>query len=263
MSAAQASMPEGMALHEARDGAVLTLTLDYAARRNALALPLRERMADVLEAVENDPSVRAIVVTGAAGVFCSGGDISSMDVPDALAGRERLRRAHRTIRLLAAGSKPVVAAVEGWCVGAGLSLALACDLIVAAEDARFMAGFGKVGLMGDLGLPFTLPARVGAGRARRILMLHEQMAAPEAERIGLVDEVVPAGQALAVATERARFLAEQAPAPMALTKSMLAAGLDAALEVERHHQATLFLTPDHREGRAAFMEKRKPRFGGE
>ena len=257
------ALPDGMALHEARDGAVLTLTLDYAARRNALALALRERMADVLEAAEGDASVRAVVVTGAAGVFCSGGDISSMDVPDVLAGRERLRLAHRAIRLLAAGSKPVVAAVEGWCVGAGLSLACACDLIVAAEDARFMAGFGKVGLMGDLGLPFTLPARVGAGRARRILMLHEAMTAEAAERIGLVDEVVPRGQALPVAMERARFLADQAPAPMALTKAMLSAGLDAALEVERHYQAALFLTADHREGRAAFMEKRAPRFGGE
>ena len=260
MSAA-AALPEGMALHEAREGGVLLLTLDYAARRNALATPLRDRMADVLEAAEGDPSVRAVVVAGAAGVFCSGGDLSSMDVADAMAGRERLRRAHRAIRLLAAGSKPVVAAVEGWCVGAGLSLACACDIIVAAEDARFMAGFGKVGLMADLGLPFTLPARVGAGRARRILMLHEQMTAAEAERIGLVDEVVPRAQALPVAMERARFLAEQAPAPMALTKAMLSAGLDAALEVERHYQTTLFLSADHREGRAAFLEKRAPRFG--
>ena len=195
-------------------------------------------------------------------MFCSGGDISGMDVTDALQGRERLRRAHRSIRLLAAGTKPVVAAVEGWCVGAGLSLACACDLIVAAEDARFMAGFGKVGLMGDLGLPFTLPARVGAGRARRILMLHAQVTAAEGERIGLVEEVVPRGQTLPVAQERARFLAAQAPAPMALTKAMLTAGLDAALETERHFQTMLFLSADHREGRTAFLEKREPRFGG-
>ena len=256
------TMPEGMALHAERAGGVLTLTLDYPARRNALAVPLRERLADELEAAEGDPGVRAIVLTGASGVFCSGGDISGMDVTDALQGRERLRRAHRSIRLLAAGTKPVVAAVEGWCVGAGLSLACACDIVVAAEDARLMAGFGKVGLMGDLGLPFTLPARVGAGRARRILLLHAQLTAAEAERIGLVEEVVPRGQTLPVAQERARFLAAQAPAPMALTKAMLAAGLDAALETERHHQTMLFLSEDHREGRAAFLEKREPRFGG-
>jgi enoyl-CoA hydratase/carnithine racemase len=255
-------LPEGMQLHVARDGAVLTLTLDYPARRNALAVPLRERMADVLEEAEGDPSVRAIIVTGASGVFCSGGDLSGMDVRDALAGRERLRRAHRTIRLLAAGSKPVVAAVEGWCVGAGLSLACACDVIVSAEDARYMAGFGKVGLMADLGLPYTLPARIGAGRAKGILFLHKQVTAEEAERIGLVDQVVPRGYALHHAIEHARFLAEQAPAPMALTKAMLAAGLDAALETERHFQTTLFLSADHKEGREAFMAKREPRFKG-
>ncbi|HEY8613435.1 MAG TPA: enoyl-CoA hydratase-related protein [Roseomonas sp.] len=255
-------LPEGMSLHVVQDGPVLTLTLDYPARRNALAVPLRERMADILEKAEGDPAIRAIVIMGASGNFCSGGDLSGMDVSSALAGRERLRLAHRSIRLIAAGSKPVVAAVEGWCVGAGLSLACACDLIVAAEDARFMAGFGKVGLMGDLGLPFTLPARVGAGRARRILMLHEQVTAGDAERIGLVDEVVHRGQSLHFALERARFLAAQAPAPMALTKAMLAAGLDAALETERHFQTTLFLSADHREGRAAFLEKREPRFTG-
>jgi enoyl-CoA hydratase/carnithine racemase len=261
MSAATV-LPEGIALHAERDGAVLVITLDYPARRNALALPLRERLAEVLEETEGDPSIRAIVVTGASGVFCSGGDISGMDTRDALAGRERLRRAYRSIRILAAGTKPVVAAVEGWCVGAGLSLACACDIIVAAEDSRFMAGFGKVGLMGDLGLPFTLPLRIGAGRARKILMLHQQLTAAEAERIGLVEEVVPRGQALPVAMERARFLATQAPTPMALTKSMLAAGLDAALETERHFQTLLFLSDDHKEGRAAFMEKREPKFAG-
>lgn len=251
-----------MHLHESRDGPVLTLTIDYPARRNALALPLRERMAAVLEAAEGDATVRAIILTGAGGVFCSGGDISGMDVSSALSGRERLRRVHRVIRLLAAGSKPVVAAVEGWCVGAGLSVACASDVIVAAEDATFMAGFGKVGLMPDLGLPYTLPARIGAGRAKQLFLFHRQIGAAEAERIGLVDEVVAPGQVLAVATERARFLAEQAPAPMALTKAMLAAGLDAALEVERHYQTTLFLTADHAEGRDAFLSKRAPRFTG-
>ncbi|MBP0446394.1 enoyl-CoA hydratase/isomerase family protein [Roseomonas sp. SSH11] len=255
-------MPEGMSLGVARDGGVVTLTIDFPARRNALAVPLRARMAEVLEEAQGDPSVRAFVVTGAAGNFCSGADISGMDVRDAMSGAERMRRSHRLIRLIAAGNKPVVAAVEGWCVGAGLSLACACDLIVAAEDARFMAGFGKIGLMADLGLPYTLPARIGAGRARRMLMLHQQLSAGEAERIGLVEEVVHRGQALHFALERARFLAAQAPAPMALTKAMFAAGLDAALETERHFQSTLFLSADHKEGRAAFLEKREAQFTG-
>jgi enoyl-CoA hydratase/carnithine racemase len=165
------------------------------------------------------------------------------------------------IRHMVGGRLPIVAAVEGWCVGAGLSMACACDTIVAAEDARFGAGFGKVGLMADLGLPFTLPARIGAGRARQMFLHHTQLAAPEAERIGLVDRLVPKGGALAEAQRIAATLAAQAALPIALTKRMLAEGLDAALERERDWQSMCFLTADHEEGRAAFMEKREPVFG--
>src|SRR3712207_5257044 len=134
-----------------------------------------------------------------------------------------------------------------YCVGAGLSLACACDTIVAAEDSRLGAGFGRIGLMADLGLPHTLPLRVGQGRARQIFLYHEQMTAAAAERIGLVDHVVPKGHALDKALEKARFLAEQAPAPMALTKQMPGEGLDRALEQERHFQSTLFITEDFAE----------------
>ena len=250
-----------MRVTEERDAGVLTLTLDYPERRNALAVPLREDLHRILEAAQGDAAIRAIVLTGAGGVFCSGGDISGMDSTDAEAARERMRRTHRIIRLMVAGRLPIVAAVEGWCVGAGLSVACACDTIVAAEDARFMAGFGKVGLIADLGLPFTLPARIGAGRARQMFLYGTQLDATAAERIGLVDHIVPKGGSLAKATELAAFLAAQASLPIALTKQILAEGLDRALEDERHFQATCFLSADHAEGRAAFLGKRAPQFG--
>ncbi len=245
-----------------RDGGVLILTMDQPARRNALAMPIRVALIEALRAAQGDKTVRSVVLTGAAGHFCSGGDISGRDVSTALDGRERMRLSHELVRLMVLGSKPVVAAIEGFCVGAGLSLACASDTIVAAEDARLGAGFGKIGLMADLGLPHTLPMRVGQGKARQILLYHGQMTAAEAERIGLVDHVVPKGHALATALEKAKFLAEQAPAPMALTKQMLGEGLDRALEQERHFQATLFLTADFNEGRAAFLGKRAPGFTG-
>ena len=249
-------------LSEARKGATAILTLDYPERRNALAVPMRQRLVDALEAIEADRALRAIVITGAGRTFSAGGDISGMDINDFAAGRERFRLTHRLVRLLIKGSKPVIAAVEGWCVGAGLSVAMCCDTVVAAEDARFAAGFGKVGLVADLGLLHTLPARVGQGRARQVLLYGEPIDAGRAAAIGMVDHVVPSGAALRTALERAALFQDAAPLPVAMTRQHLAAGLDAVLDWERDTQSTLFLTADHAEGRAAFLAKRIPVFRG-
>ncbi len=249
-------------LGEAQDGATAVLTLDFPERRNALAMPMRERLIAAFDRIEADPAVRAVVITGQGGVFCAGGDISGMDAGDLAAGRERFRVTHRLVRLIAHGGKPVIAAVEGWCVGAGLSLACLCDTVVAGAEARFMAGFGKLGLIADLELLHTLPARVGQGRARQLLLYAEPIDAVRAEAIGLVDAVAPGGTALAAALARARLFAEGAPLPVALTRQYLAGGLDAALDWEREMQSALFLTADHAEGKAAFLGKRPPRFEG-
>ena len=249
-------------LTEARDGATAILTLDYPERRNALAMPMRQRLVEALEAIEADRELRAIVITGAGGTFSAGGDISGMNVADLAAGRERFRMTHRLVRLLIKGSKPVIAAVEGWCVGAGLSVAMCCDTVVAASDARFAAGFGKIGLIADLGLLHTLPARIGQGRARQVFLYGEQIGAERAEEIGMVDHLVPPGAALSAALGRAALFHAAAPLPAAMTKQYLAAGLDAALEWERDTQSSLFLTADHAEGKSAFLGKRTPSFGG-
>ncbi len=249
-------------LTESRDDATAILTLDYPERRNALAMPMRQRLVDALEAIEADRELRAVVITGAGGTFCAGGDISGMDVADLASGRERFRLTHRLVRLLIKGSKPVIAAVEGWCVGAGLSIAMCCDTVVAAEDARFAAGFGKIGLVADLGLLHTLPARIGQGRARQVFLYGEQVGAARAAAIGIADHVVPPGTALEIALGRAALFRDAAPLPLALTKQYLAAGLDAALDWERDAQSTLFLTADHAEGRASFLAKRAPVFVG-
>lgn len=249
-------------LAAARDGAVSILTLDYPERRNALAMPMRRSLSHALEEIEADPAIRAVVITGAGGTFCAGGDISGMDSADLAAGRERFRATHDLVRRLIKLRVPVVAAVEGFCVGAGLSLAMCCDTVVAAEDARFAAGFGRVGLIADLGLLHTLPARIGQGRARQVFLYGEQMDAAAAERIGMIDHVVAIGGALAAAIARAKLFEAAAPLPLAFTKQFLAAGLDAALDWEREVQASLFLTADHAEGKAAFLGKRIPGFAG-
>ena len=180
-------------LIEERHGATLVLTLNHPAKRNPLNKTIRDGLLAAFTRAEQDRDIRAIVVTGAGGNFCSGGDIDSMkEVSDLGAGRERFRQTHQLARLMVGGSKPCIAAVEGWAAGAGIALALCCDLVIAAENARFMASFGRIGLVADFGLLRTLPLRVGHGRARNILLTGEAVGAAEAERIGLIDAMVPA-----------------------------------------------------------------------
>ena len=249
-------------LQETRLGAVAVLTLDYPQRRNALAIPMRAALAEAFDRLEADADLRCIVLTGGGGNFSAGGDISGMDVTDFAAGRERFRLTHRLVRAMISNRLPIIAAVEGWAVGAGLALALCCDTVVAATDARFMAGFGGIGLVADFGLLHTLPKRVGEGRARQLLIHGDKIDATRAEAIGLIDRVVPPGNALQAAIAMAEKLACSAHLPIAMTKSYLAQGLADALEWERNAQSVLFLTADHAEGKAAFVAKRPPVFQG-
>jgi len=245
-----------------RDGATLVLTMNEPSRRNALSMAMRQSFIEELERAEADPAIRAIVITGAGGQFCGGGDITGMDSADFAAGRERFRLTHKLVRLHLESSKPFVAAVEGWAAGAAVGLAIGCDTVIAAEGARFITPFVRIGLIPDYGLLHTLPRRIGEGRARNMFLSAEPVDAAEALRIGLADQVVPNGTALEHALARAKKLAEGAPLAIAMTRSIMARGLVEALEWERNAQATLFLTADHAEGKAAFLAKRKPVFKG-
>ena len=249
-----------------RQGEVAVVTLNEPERRNALSIGMREALFEALDqAMSGD--ARAIVLAGAGGNFCSGGDIRSFDPKAPLADiRDRIGRLHRVVRLLLTGRKPVVAAVDGYAFGAGVSLALACDHVVAATDSRFCASFNRVALMADLGLLYTLPLRVGMGKARELLMLGEIIEAQEALSIRLVDRLAEPGNVLAAAIERARLFAASPPVALAMTKAALArmpAALESFLQMEVDGQSALFHTADHAEGRAAFLEKRPPRFKGD
>jgi enoyl-CoA hydratase/carnithine racemase len=245
-----------------REGPIAVLTMNMPERRNALGVKMRAAFVDALEEIEADRTVRAAVVTGAAGVFSSGGDLSGMEADGLDAARERMRRTHKMIRLMIHARLPLIAAVEGWCVGAGLSVLCACDHAVAAGDALFRAPFARVGLIPDLGLLHTLPQRVGFGRARELLLFGETMDARRAHEIGLVDRLCAPGEALVEAKKRALAVAELAPLSLALTKAALAEGLEQALATERELQSALFMTADHAEGKRAFLEKRAPVFRG-
>lgn len=245
-------------------GAVRVLTLNRPERRNAIDLPLRHQLAEALEAADADPRVRAIVLTGAGGAFCSGGDISTMQRAPRHETIDRARAAQRVVRAIWDTPKPVVAAVEGPAFGAGAALALACDRVVAASDATFATTFTAVGLAGDMGIFASLPARVGAPRARQMLMLGTRISGEDALPIGLVDSVVRSGTALDAALSDAERLAAGPPLALGVIKQMLSGERHhplAVLDLEVRNQTRLWNTDDFAEGVAAFAEKRRPRFG--
>jgi 2-(1,2-epoxy-1,2-dihydrophenyl)acetyl-CoA isomerase len=248
-------------------GGVRTLTLDRPDALNALDRELKEALLAAFRGAARDAHVRAVVVTGAGRAFCAGQDLRErgegapgLDVEL----RERYIPLVLAIRRL---EKPVIAAVNGVAAGAGFSLALACDLRLMAETATLVAAFGRIGLVPDSGLSWFLPRLVGPASAARIVMVGDPLDAATAERMGLVDRVVPGASLLAEAQALAGRLAAGAPLALALSKRSLAFALEhdleTTLEFEAQLQATAGRSTDHAEGLRAFAEKRPPRFTGE
>jgi enoyl-CoA hydratase/carnithine racemase len=245
--------------------AARVLTLNRPEARNAVDIPMRRLLLAELRRAADDPAVRAIVLTGAGRTFSAGGDVRSMEGAAPEDVRARLDPLHEAVRLIATCGTPVIAAVEGAAAGLGVSLAAVCDHVVAAEDARFVAAFGKVGLVADGGLLWTLPRRVGMGRAKEMLVFGRTVPAPRAYEIGLADSLAPPGGALDAALGLAAESAALAPLSVAAAKRLLACTdlePDGLLEAELEEQTALFGSADFAEGRAAFAERRPPRFEG-
>ena len=249
------------------DGPVATLTLDRPEALNALTVPVKVALREALESLARDRAVRAVILTGAGRAFCAGQDLAERERPDAAPLDVELReRYNPIIRAIRSMGQPVIAAVNGVAAGAGASLAFACDLRIAAEEARFVLAFGRIGLVPDSGATWFLPRLVGPAKAAELALAGEPVVAAEALRIGLVSKVVPGDQLLAEARSMADRLAEGAPLALALTKEALQRSqtidLDEALEGEAKLQGIAGASADHAEGLAAFREKRQPRFTG-
>jgi enoyl-CoA hydratase/carnithine racemase len=250
-------------LLEAREGAIVTLTMSNPGKLNAMSLRLRDALSSAFARLNDDGTVRAIVLTGADGNFSAGADMAGWNEKTLPECRSRLRRGGTLVmREMIGGGRPVVEGMEGCAYGGGPALESDADHVVAASDARFCCAFTRVGFIPDMALMFSLPNRVGVARAKQLIALAEDIKAERAEKLGLVDELVAPGGALARAQEIACSYAEAPPIAFALMKSVFARGLEAMIQAELDLQPYAWLSADHEEGKLAFREKRRPRFTG-
>ena len=254
-------------LRTERRDATLVLTLSDPQARNALSPQVSAAGVEALNVAEADPAVRAVVLTGEGAHFCAGGDLKRL-----AANREQgpeqqgqhLQMFHQFIEALRTHPKPVIAAVEGAAAGGGFSLALACDLIVAAEDARFSMAYGRIGLSPDGGGSWHLARGLSRALALELIWLGEPLTAREMKAHGLVNRVTDSGQALTEALRLAQRLAACAPNALASAKDLVnqarTAPLNEHLHAERKHFIDNLFDANGAEGLQAFFDKRAPRF---
>jgi 2-(1,2-epoxy-1,2-dihydrophenyl)acetyl-CoA isomerase len=257
------------------DSGVAVLTMNRPERRNAMSGEMLDGMARALDYAERAAAIRCIVLTGAGGGFCAGGDVKGMAAGGGGGGAgptldERIH-AQRLSQRNTAGRiylmpKPVIAMLPGPAAGAGLSLALACDMRVLADNVVITTAFARVGFSGDYGGTFFLSQLVGSGKARELYYLSERLDAAECLRLGIANRVVPAAQLEATTLEIARRIATGPTVAYRYMKENFnrAVGGDVieCLDLEATHHIHSGLTEDHREAAKAFVEKREPKFSG-
>ncbi|MCD2172227.1 enoyl-CoA hydratase/isomerase family protein [Rhizobium sp. C4] len=217
------------------DGDVAILTMNEPKRRNPFSVHMRHALTDAFRYLfDQDTTSRAIVLTGKGGHFCAGGDISGMAAtPTFLQQRAQIAVASDLVRIICAGRKPLLAAVEGSCIGAGLSMACVADIAIVGTGSKLGCTFVKMGLIPDTGVMWTLSQRAGAGRARELMLSGRMMTASEAVQLGVVDEEVPEGEALTTAIARARDLAATPATTLALLRGALVTGMNTFHETIR------------------------------
>jgi 2-(1,2-epoxy-1,2-dihydrophenyl)acetyl-CoA isomerase len=259
----------------ALDDGVLTLTLNRPQARNAMSRAMNEALAQQLAQAELDPAVRCIVLTGAGNAFCAGGDVKGMAAAgDGTVGAQTIDQAIHRQRVNQRGTagklfkmpKPTIAALPGAAAGAGLSLALACDLRVMASTAILTTAFARVGFSGDYGGTYFLTQLVGAAKARELYYLSERVSAEEALRLGIVNWICEPDALAAKTREIARRLAQGPTVAYRYMKEnlnrALAGDIDDCMDLEATHHIHCGQTEDHREAARAFVEKREPFFKG-
>ncbi|MBE0612815.1 MAG: enoyl-CoA hydratase [Burkholderiales bacterium] len=249
---------------------VATLTLNRPERLNALSTPMLDGLLEALPRLAADPDVAVVVLTGAGRGFCAGGDVKSMaDGTSQLGAQDavkRLRGRMEVSRLLHEIPKPTIAMVNGPAAGAGFAMALACDLRIASESARFITAFAKVGFSGDFGGSYFLSKLIGTGKARELYYTGEPLDAAQALALGLVNDVVPEFELLEATTALAQRLARGPGLALGMMKQNFNAAESGSLselfDLEALNQIAAAKTEDHQEATRAFVEKRPPVFKG-
>lgn len=248
---------------------VALITMNRPETYNAITGEFVKSFIDCLLEVKQNEEVRSVVITGAGKGFCSGADlkiIEENDFTDFEVGRQYMGKVHELTRLIYHFPVPVIAAVNGVCVGGGFGLALACDYIISAESATYSMIFPNVGLVPDLGSMYTLPRKIGLPKAKRLMYTAKMLTAQEAEAYGIVEDVVTDDELLHVCMEEAKTIAHLAPRAIRYAKDTLNATDDMTFEAllvkEAYQQGTLFQTEDFKEAVRAFVEKRSPQFSG-
>ena len=258
------------ALLISREGGVLTITMNRPEVLNALNDTMLHELGEVLENASMDESVRCVVITGAGRAFGAGQDLRTFAAIHAsgepIKVSHHLGNYHRIVRTIRTMPKPVIAAVQGVAAGASCNLALSCDLRIAADNARFIEAFARIGLVPDAGGGFFLPRLVGMGKALELSMLADEVSGPEAERIGLVNKCVPLAEFEAATMALAQRLAKGPTRAYGLIKELMnkavQSDLETTLRIEGELQDIAIETADHREGVAAFLQKRPSAFSG-
>src|SRR5579859_716510 len=255
----------------AQDGAVLTVTMNRPEVLNAFNRLMLEEMVEVVETASRDMEVRCLVINGAGRAFGSGQDLSVFfDAhvrSEALDVSENLQKYHRVVNLIRAMPKPVVAAIHGVAAGISLNIALACDLRIAADNARFTEAFARIGLVPDAGGAYFLPRLIGLAKALEMALLTDEVSAVEAERIGLINKCVPVAEFEAATQALAQRLAAGPTRTYGYIKELFYSTLDqdlpAVLDLEGKLQEIALTTEDHHEGVTAFLQKRRPKYSGQ